>query len=111
MPYHDTTHYQFFSWATSIGLAVAGGFLSAMLAAQEGKKFGPLGFCIYVAVSGFTGVLVILLADAFNQPETLAGALSGVAGFLSTRAWKLFLLWINRRYGLNLEDKKESKNE
>jgi len=90
------------TYISYILIAVAGGFVSHISKLRTGEisKFRLVALIADMAVSGFAGLLIALLASSFNITGDMVYFLSGMSGHLGARA--IFLMQ------LSLENKLKS---
>jgi len=97
------------SGAHYIGLvvfAVLGGLMNYLDKLRKGEhKFKLLPFIVDLAISGFAGLLVALLAISAELKPELVYALTGIAGHLGARGIFLLQLWITKKLKIDKEFK------
>ena len=85
------------------------GTLSYLLKVQEGHVFRWTEFVLHTAASSVAGVIAYQLLPHWGAPPDLSGALCGLAGWMGTRAMKLFEILVLKK--VEVDEKSLEKNE
>ncbi|WP_305817531.1 phage holin family protein [Photobacterium leiognathi] len=90
MPEKDPGNYTLLTYAVFIFAAVWGGIATHIsYIRQHNRPFVFTEALLQMIVSGFAGMLVSFLCWHMSAPVPLAGFLTGMAGFMGTRALHL----------------------
>jgi len=95
-------------WQTLIAvvLAVSGGF--ARLLSLKGKaklKWGRIASELFI--SGFAGLMVLMLARASGLSGDLIGVIAGISGWIGPRMLDLVAKVASKSVGVDFESKKD----
>jgi len=84
-----------------LAVAILGGVVSFYGKVVSGKlpPWSLLHLVGEMATSGFAGLLAFWLCSFANTPEMLTAAMSGIAGYMGTRAINAIEDWAQRRVG------------
>lgn len=87
MPDKDPSGYSMLAYLAFGGLSVWGGLAAYIeTVRREGRQFRWMEALLQIVVSGFAGMLTMLLCWYVAVPLPLCGFLAGMAGLMGTRA-------------------------
>lgn len=83
----DPLNWAFETWLLALGMAVLGGLVNWLNRIRQSKTriFNLVELIGEIMTSGFVGLGVFMLAQAFDQPLGVCAALSGIGGHMATR--------------------------
>lgn len=95
-------------WETVIALlfATAGG-LARLLSANDKRKMRRGRLLSELFISGFAGLMVLLLARTFGLSGDWLGLVSGMAGWIGPRMLDMVIKPVGKALGMDTDDKKE----
>ena len=91
MPEKDPQNYGLLPYLAFAALSLWGGVVAYLRKIQKsGSSFSWGGLLIQLSLSGFVGVLTLLLTWYFKAPLPLCGFLTGMSGFAGSEALRLY---------------------
>ncbi|OEF50991.1 hypothetical protein A1OW_10340 [Enterovibrio norvegicus] len=91
MPDKDPNTYSALTMLAFAGTAIWGGLVTHIQhIRRHNKRFVLREALMQTVVSGFAGMLAVLLCSYLSAPAPMAGFFAGTAGFMGTRALTLF---------------------
>ncbi|HIF9260442.1 TPA: phage holin family protein [Photobacterium damselae] len=91
MPTKDPNNYTLLSYLAFVGVAFWGGLVAHIQhIRRHNKPFLWREAFLQILISGFAGMLASLLCWHIQAPAPLVGFMSGMAGFMGSRALELF---------------------
>lgn len=87
MPAKDPLNWTLGTWMLALSMAMGGGIVNwyAKLKSGHVRVFNFVELLGEVFTSGFVGLGVFMLLDAWDQPAGFCAAAAGVAGHMATR--------------------------
>jgi len=109
MPEKDPLNWTLGTWILALSMAAGGGIINwyAKLKSGNVRIFNFVELLGEVFTSGFVGLGVFMLLDAWSQPVGLCAAAAGVSGHMATR----LLFAIERAVERQLINFAEGKHE
>lgn len=90
-PDKDPQNYSVLAYLAFGGLSVWGGLVTYIQTVKrEGRQFRLVEALLQVVVSGFAGMLTMLLCWYIAAPLPLCGFMAGLAGLMGSRALELY---------------------
>ena len=90
--------------------ATLAGALSFLAQVQEGKKFLWGEFFLHCSISAMAGYITFQLMVYTGLPESVSGALCGIAGWMGTRLMKILEYVFLRRLGVDATQAQKEQN-
>ncbi|WP_460881878.1 phage holin family protein [Pseudaeromonas pectinilytica] len=91
MPEKDPQSYSLLAYLAFGGLSVWGGFVAYIRTIKAtGKPFQLVDALLQVIVSGFAGMLTMLLCWYITAPLPLCGFMAGMAGLMGSKALDIY---------------------
>lgn len=91
MPEKNPQNYSLLTYLAFAALSLWGGVVAYLRALQKHDRTFRWGeLFIQMAVSGFVGVLTLLLTWYFKAPLPLCGFLTGMSGFMGSEALRIY---------------------
>lgn len=91
MPSKDPQNYSLLTYMAFAVLSLWGGVVAYLRTIQKyGRAFKWGELFIQLSVSGFVGVLTLLLTWYFKAPLPLCGFLTGMSGFMGSKALEIY---------------------
>lgn len=83
----DPTTWAAATWILALSMAIGGGLVNWYARVKRGRTrvFNFIELIGEIFTSGFVGLGVFMLFDAWNQPAGLCAAAAGVSGHMATR--------------------------
>lgn len=87
MPEKDPTTWTAATWLLALGMAFGGGIVNFYARVKRGhtRAFNIIELIGEILTSGFVGLGLFMVLDAWDQPIGLCAAAAGVGGHMSTR--------------------------
>ena len=87
MPEKDPTTWNLATWILVMSMAAGGGIVNWYARVKQGhtRAFNFIELLGEIFTSGFVGLGVFMLADAWDQPIGVCAAAAGVGGHMATR--------------------------
>lgn len=91
MPEKDPQNYSLLAYLAFGGLSVWGGLVTYIQTVKrEGRQFRWFEALLQIVVSGFAGMLTMLLCWYFSAPLPLCGFMAGMSGYMGSKALDLY---------------------
>ncbi len=75
------------------------------------KKFSLFELTCEIVISLFVGAVTLFLCDSQGIDKSLTGALTGLAGHLGSRAIYFFELFLSKKSGVDMSDRRAEQIE